>query len=307
MKTNILRGSGGLNTESDPVRSGYDPEIGVGDLAACSNIDISDRRRISRRKGFTRKLTGNVHSLTAVNNQYCIFCVEDALCRLESSLVDYTPIATVTPNSPMSVVILDNKVYWVNRYEKGVVIDGINQEWTATPLVSSNKTRVFADPPLGSLLAYHNGVMYVVDGKTIWHSEPYAPDHFVKADSFLSFESDVQMIRPVEAGIYISDAYRVWFLRGNTPRELGWNTVDDAPAFSHSDAELHGNFILDQAGLPILRGSAKAAVWLTKKGVCYGGSDGTIIQLTERKIDLPGQYTSGACLVNGATLISQFN
>lgn len=310
MKVRILKGSGGLNTETDPIRSGYDPAIGVWDFAACVNIDISDKFRISRRKGFTRKLAGNSHSLVAIEDKYCLFCVSDVLCRLESNLTDYSPIAVVTPDKRLSVIILDSKVYWCNGREKGIVIDGINHEWTAaTSLVSSNVTRVFNDPPIGHLLAYHNGRIYVVDGKIVWYSEPYGPNLFSKGDCFISLESNIQMIRPVDGGIYISDEYSTWFLKGQHPKEFVWNKIEDTPALPYSAEPIQARITIDQTGLPVLslNMSSMAAIWSTNKGICFGTSDGQITRLTERKIDLPDEYSSGACLVNGATLIGQFN
>lgn len=309
MKTRILKGSGGLNTESDPVRSSYDPELGIWDLAACVNVDISDKYRISRRKGFTRKLAGDAHSLTPIEEKYCLFCAADVLCRLEPNLTDYTPIATVTPGKRLSVVVLDGKAYWCNGHENGIVIEGINQGWTATGVVSSNMTRVFSDPPIGSLLSYYNGRMYVIEGKIVWYSEPYGPNLFSKGDSFLSLESNIQMFRPVENGIYVSDEYSIHFLKGQQPKEFIWATVDDTPALRYSDKVLQASLMLDQSSAPVLslNTAAKAATWLTNKGVCFGSSEGQITQLTERKMDLPSRYSSGATLVNGATLIGQFN
>ena len=288
MKRRILKGSGGLNTESDPARSGYDEDIGIWDLAACSNVDITDRNRISRRKGFTRKLAGASHSLFAVEEKYCLFVVQDALCLLLPSLTEYEVLQTgMAEGARLSVVVLDGKAYWCNGFQKGVVADGVNSEWVkgAVP-ASSNITRVFNGPPVGRLLAYHNGIMYVITDKVAWHSEPYGPDIYSLGDSFISCESLMQMFRPVSGGIYISDEHATWFLKGDNPKNFTWTQVDNRPALPYSDSPCLGTITPDQAGNPLFspQGNAQAAVWLTGDGVVYGSPEGTITKITESKI-----------------------
>ena len=140
-------------------------------------------------------------------------------------------------------------------------------------------------------------------GPVVWYSEDYGPDIFSLGDSFLSFESDVKMVRHVAGGLYISDNLVTWFLGGTNPRDLNWRIVDDAPALPYSDKNAVGA-MADGSWQP--GGKTEVAFWLTNDGIVYGDASGNIQNISELKIDLPSVSTAGAILVDGTNLIAQF-
>lgn len=301
---NITKGSGGLYTQSSPTRSQY-TEDGIYDLSACLNIDISDKFRISRRRAVNNKLNLNAHSLHPINDKYCLFVSGNNLNLLLPSLTEYKTIATVTPGHKLSCCVVDDIAYWVNGVDRGKIIDYINYEWVANApdIVSSNQTRVFYDPPRGNFLGYYNGRMYIASGKEVWYSDAYSPNIFSLGDSFLPFESAITMIRPVASGIYISESDKTWFLFGDGPENFIWKVVDNFPALPYSDKKAIGAMI-ENKWTSI--GGSEVAFWLTNQGLMYGSSDGSVINMSNEKIDLIGVATTGAILIDGSSLIGNF-
>jgi len=315
MVTGIMKGSAGLKTQTSPARSpysegqaGFPGQVGLVDLAACMNVDISDGNRIDRRRGILRKVLDNSHSTCAVPGKYMLFGSEDGLWLLRPGFTTYSQIATVTPGR-ITFAVVDGIAYWSNGAQKGRVVEGVNTAWVKGDVVSMNQTRIFYDPPVCRHLGYYNGRMYasnILDEKEILYSEHYGPDIFAKADSYLSLESPTTMIRPVGGGIFISESDKTWFVSGPDPKAFDWKVVDDHPALPWSDKPAVGSMQFDGSYTYVSGGKREVAFWLTNEGVMFGDADGTVYNITEDKIDLVPPYTSGAILVDGSTLIAQF-
>lgn len=300
----ITKQSSGLYTQNDPARSIYRNDAGgLTTLSACLNVDISARGRISRRRSITRKVTSSAHSSWPIDNKYCLFVSGNNLNLLFPNLSEYETVGTVTSGLPVSCFVLDGIAYWSNGIEKGKIVNGVNQEWVKGDVVSDNKTRIFYDPPPGQHLDFYNSRAYVADGSVVWYSEDYGPDIFALEDSYLSFESDVTMLRHVAGGIYISDSSVTWFLSEVAPKKFKWIIVDDVPALPYSDKNAVGSMIdkIWKTG-----GRREVAFWLTHNGIMYGDANGHVENISDEKIDLPGKYTTGSILIDGSTLIAQF-
>jgi hypothetical protein len=317
MKLSILKGSFGLRTQPDPSRSpysqgqgGFPGQIGLVDLAACMNVDITDGNMIMRRRGTVKRVPENAHSVYEVR-PYCLFVVDDGLFLLKPGFSGYVQISTVTP-APVCCEVVDGIGYWSNGIQKGKVVGGVNQPWVkAATVYSNNQTRIFYDPPAGNILGYYNGRMYIAgiaeDRKIVRYSEAYGPDLFDFADAFLSLESAVTMVRPVAGGIYVSDSERTHFVSGD-PLKFDWKVVDNHPALPWSSKPVVGVMSMDQTGNYVYQagGKTEVAFWLTNEGVMFGDATGNVTNITEEKIDLLPPYTSGAILVDGSTLLAQF-
>jgi len=307
---NIIKGSYGLHTQSDQERSPYSLEpspyagaVGLVDFSACMNVDVSDRFRISRRRAITRKIKEASHSMCPVEDKYCLFVSGSDLNLLLPSLTEYENVATVANRVRVSCFVLDGVAYWSNGIRKGKIVDGENLPWVKGDVVSDNKTRVFFDPPVGQHLDYFNGRAYVASGKVVWYSEDYGPDVFSLGDSYLSFESDIRMVRHVAGGIYISDSFVTWFLSGSGPKDFKWKVIDDHPVLPYSDKSAVGTMT---DGIYTSGGKVEVAFWLTNEGIVFGDANGQIQNISEEKFDLPSKSTQGAVLVDGSTLIAQF-
>jgi len=301
--TAIIKGSAGLNTESDQARTYYDKNpspytgnLGLSFFSACMNIDIDDKMRVSRRKGMIKRVPENAHSLHVIDTQHLLFGADDGLFLLLAGFTGYSLIANVTPGR-VSAVTVDGVTRWTNGVQRGKIVDGVNYPWVKGNVISDNLTRIFYDPPVGKYLAYHNAQILIGAGKTIWKSWPYGPDVFA-LDDYYSLESDVSMVRPVGGGIYIADSDRTFFVSGDD-----WKPVDDHPALAYASTEAVGTMI---EGKFTSGGKTQVAFWLTNEGVMYGDATGNVLNITEERIDLLGPYSEGAILVDGSTLIANF-
>jgi len=153
----ICRGASGVNNKIDPARISIDLKSGIVELAEGVNIDIDDRNRIDRCKGFTAtSITSASHSMFDCGG-YVLFVTGDALTVLEASGSGYTttPIRDVTEGARMRYAKYASKIYHCNGHEIGYVEDKTAYPWTNPAYLGQTTTRTFDDPPLGHNLEIH--------------------------------------------------------------------------------------------------------------------------------------------------------
>jgi hypothetical protein len=292
-----LKGSRGLNNRIHPLRVTVDPETGIQDLAIAYNIDHDATGRISRRRGWeATAITASCHSLWC-DGIDCLFVTGDALCVLGSDFT-YNLIRQVTEDARMSYARVENRVYYANGSEVGFVMNGLSYSWELPPIIPGPSTeRVFTGPPIGSLLAYYRGRMYVVSGRVAWYSEPFGIHLFDPPRNFVAFESGVRMIRPVKEGIFIGTDTNTLFLRGTEPKEFMYEKIATYPPIEGTDVEIDASKVGDGS----IRGIA--VVWTSEEGICLGTEEGKMINLTERRLVYP-KSIRGAGLYLGDRYLS---
>ena len=308
----LFTGSRGLNNKADPAKIKFNPKTGISDMAACSNVVIEDSRRPSRRKGYTRRLDGSTHSLFSDGGD-CLFVMEEtgqgALCFLHPDY-SYTPVRVLTPNARMNYEQVDNVIYYMNGYERGKVRKGDFQSyaWNMGTYVGPETKRVFSSPPVGIGLAYYKGRMYVVQGKVVWASEDFDVSLYDLANSFMQFEDNVILIRPVIDGLFIGTEKKVIFLKGSGPSDMSERTVADYPAIKGTDCKFVGKmgFTRNERVTISSTGGTLYAIWMSQKGVCVGGPEGQFVNITEDRLVLPPALT-GAGLVYDNKYIGNMN
>lgn len=289
-KIRLFTGSTGLNTKIDPARLKYNPKTGVQELAACKNIDISDSGRVSRRKGNTQQVElAGCHSLFC-DGRDCLFVYGNALCVLNNDYT-YAPIRNVTVGARLRCRQVDDVIYYCNGFERGKVFEGISYGWNMPTYSGPDTTRQFRDPPIGTDLEYYAGRMFVVEGKVAWYSELFDISTF-EYKSYLPFDREIVMFKAVHDGIYVSTDRETFFLSGKDAKGLEPVRIADYPAIKWSDVKLVGRLIQSGGGFAIKKKSGLPAVmWLSNEGVCFGGSEGKFVNLTESKIELPNALT----------------
>ena len=278
MKQPIFTGSSGLNTLVDPARLQADPAAVP--LSRAYNVDHDATGRVSRRKGCsTTDITSAVHSLWCDGNE-CFFVTGTSLCRLSPDF-SYDVMATVQ-GARTSYLQLDNRVYWVNGYEKGIIENGANRTWPDSSYSPYDTTITYSPVPTGTMLGYHGARILIVDGSTIWYTGRHHPYGVDKEHGYFLMENAVIMCRPVAEGVWVSDSTGVYFLQGRTMPSLKPFQRSSVPAISGTD------IVTD---LSVLRGfevSGLGVLWLSKEGVCAGTADGTMLNLTDGKLaELP--------------------
>ena len=275
----IFSGSNGLNVKVDPARLKYDKESGVQDLAVALNVDHDETGRVSRRKGFAPTVrTEDTHSLFCQDGP-CLFVQDTKLCILNP---DYTKteLATVTAGRKMRYCEVADRLYYANGTEIGYVKDGAANDWQVGTYYGPETTRTFTGPPVGTRVASHNGYMFVIQGSIAWHSEPFGPDLWDLARSFLPFATNIRMFYPLVGGIYVSTERATYWLQGDIPQEMVRRTVATYPVIEDTEAPVDMSKIMpERTGVGLM--------WTAAEGICLGLPTGEMFNLTERKLVYP--------------------
>lgn len=303
----IFESTAGLDTKSDPARLRWTPEGGFIDLAVAYNVDVSDVGRISRRKGFTRRFTTGAHSIFAFGS-ICLFVAENALRVLHEDFSS-KGIRNVTAGARMDYEPVGNEIYYANGHEIGVVVAGASFGWGFTEYVGPETTRQFSGPPIGRLLTYYNGRIYIAQNDVLWYSEPFSLNTFDLAGNFIQLPGYIRMLKAVAGGIYASTEENIFFYKGSTPKDFQEVKIANYPAIEGTDQTVQGRIMFGQDGKPYVEvawGLERSAIWLSEKGVCWGGSGGELYNLTEKRIELP-KASTGAGLVHEGKYVGLLN
>ena len=286
----VLKGSTGLNNKVDPVRLRWNSETGIQELAKAKNVDIDDSGRISRRKGYSKVLdVSDCHSIYNTGD-YCVFVHAGALATLERDY-SYTNIRNVTVGAKVSYAQVGDKIYYCNGYENGYVKDRVSYSWIGEEYVGPTTTKVFSPPPIGHLLELFSGRIYIAVGDDLWYTEPFSYSWVNLAENFIPFSSKIRMVQGVKDGLWISDSYKTYFLKGTNPKEMGFEIIANYPAIEGTDSKA---FDL---------GEEKAIVWTSTEGICVGASGGQFKNITRGKLWYPDSNV-GAGFINDGKYLS---
>ena len=304
----LFSGTTGLNVKVDPTRLTYNPETGVQELSVGLNVDIDNTGRISRRKGFTELSSGDFHSIFC-DGGACIFVTGDALCILHDDYT-YSSLRNVTPGAKVRACQVNTDIYYCNGYETGIVAmpEGVSAGWTMGTYHGPDTDREFSDPPVGTDIALYKGRIWVVQGNVVWCSEPYGFNLFDLTRSYVAVDSGIRMIRAVRDGFYVSSETKTYFYKGDKVKDLVVTPVANYPVVQYSDVNFHGRMAFPIGGNPFIdyNSGELSAMWMSEKGVCYGGFDGDFRNLTEDKLVLPAAIT-GSGLFHEGKYIGLFN
>ena len=300
----IFRKTTGLNTLIDPVD--LDFSEGVQELAVAADVEISDKGRLSRRKGYTSLLSGSYHSLFCANGP-CI-CVSGTTLYLVASDYSLTSVATVTENATISACQVNDQLFWMNGYEKGYIKDDSNHDWEMLSYVGPTTYKTLTDPPIGTIVRYYNGRIYIVQDGALWISEPYNYNAFDLTRGIIPFSDQIIMVQPVSDGIFLSTNKSIFFLSGSGPLDFEITQLTNYPAIAGTDTNFFGNFLTFQDGTTLITKSGdKATMFLTTKGICGGFTNGKFVNLTEDKIDILPKGLSGSGIVYAGKYIGLIN
>jgi hypothetical protein len=150
-------------------------------------------------------------------------------------------------------------------------------------------------PPSGHALAQFRGRIYIASGEHLYATTALSYEHCDLRDYRAIDGSDITLLTAVESGLFVGTARAVYFLGGSTFAEGTLVRKLDGPAIAgtlvHGDAgEILGNEQL--AG-------QRAVVFATRLGVMLGLPDGSLVNLSGDRYQLP-PATSGAALLRSA-------
>lgn len=115
------------------VRNDVDVErFGPKDLVAADNCDLDSSGKLQRRAGYTQRLAGNCHSLWS-DGALCLYISGGNLRRLRTDYTSETLRGDLTPGARVSYCPVNDRVYYANGYETGVIDNGASRSWGLTP------------------------------------------------------------------------------------------------------------------------------------------------------------------------------
>jgi len=289
----LFKATSGLNNRVDATRLRADLENGLTALAAAYNVDIDDSGRLTRRKGYTRIFDGSVHSIFGTDD-ICLFVSESSLYRLFPSYDTEELRTGLKVGARMSYVRAGNDIYYSNGSENGIVRNGVAVDWVGEDYVGPTTTKTFSDPPAGHLLEVYNGRMYIAEGEVIWYSEPFAYSWFNLASNWIPFASEIQMMRAVDGGLYVSDEAKTYFLAGEDAPQLGITTIAEYPAIRGTDVIVEGGLTGQEETQ-----AKRFILWTSPRGICIGIANGGFKNLTERNLVIPSARFGGGLYSDG--------
>jgi len=191
----------------------------------------------------------------------------------------------------MYCVQVDDHIYYANGHEKGRVKDSVSYSWVKGDYVGPSTTRQYSDPPIGTILEHFNGRVYVVQGKTVWYSEPFAYGAFDLVRNHLTLDTNVTMFRAVTGGVWVGTERNTYFFEGSTPKAFKKVWVSGHGAIEGTDKMVDASKI----GAGEMRG--RGVIWAATDGICLGSADGQFINLTGPRLSYPfARYGAGVCM-----------
>lgn len=292
----LFKVSHGLNNKIDSARLAYSPQQGVIELSEGYNVDVGDAGDVSRRLGYSATdITTECHSLFW-DGGVCLFVTGDALTVLSADFVG-TPIRNVTRGARMMYAQIADTTYYMNGFECGYVQNERSYTWIKPAVVPQpDQTRVYSDPPVGTIVRYYGGRIWIVKGKALYFSEPYQYSLFNLGRNVVAFTGKITMLAPVLDGLYVSTDTAIFFCNGNPP-QMTIQKKANYPAVFGTDDYVDGvsiqNGKLTDEVVP---------VFTTIKGICVGLPGGRLINLTYERLTYPNAV-SGCALYTGSKYI----
>ena len=139
-------------------------------------------------------------------------------------------------------------------------------------------------PPALENIALGLGRIWGSVGEYLYYSMPYGYEWFRVTTDFFYFSSPITMIAPVTGGVFVGFENATLFLDGTTVKEMteirvGSGVVKGSLAYADKFGDLKNNSFTMLGNL-----DSGIPMWLGKYGVFAGMHNGTVIEVTERKL-----------------------
>ncbi len=298
----------------DGLKNTMQPErLGDKDLVRARNIVLDDSGQPSRRRGYTLKLPGNIHSLFTSYQGVVLGVVNSELSIIDPDY-SHQPLAFIGTDpaagmSPLAYAQVGDQVYYVGEVDRGVV-DIPGRVWSPwgdpddlwlSPVVNPTETlpaiagRLLKQPPHATCITYYNGRLYLAQGRTLWATELYLYNFVDATAGYKPFEADITMIGTVTDGIYVGTKEGLWFLSGPTFAEMKRTRAMDSGVIPGSMVDFPGELANPpQVPLTSTTPVVSSILFMTTKGVCIGLDAGQTINLTESKYVFPDSVSAAA-------------
>lgn len=192
--------------------------------------------------------------------------------------------------------------FWHSDIPAGTLTYLIGDKVLKKPLATQFATR----PPIGHIIAYNDGRIYIAKGNVLYYTMPQRYGLYRPSVDFLPpFNSTIKMIQPVDGGLYVDDG-SLYFVRID---KIDGPQLQEPLPVEHSVKE--GTNVSVPPYWFDLEGQELIGYWWTEQGFpVLGLPDGKVQAIGKDKIAIP-KYTRGATLLRQKEgwnqLISAFN
>jgi hypothetical protein len=145
--------------------------------------------------------------------------------------------------------------------------------------------------PFGRLIEEYNGHLFIASNEYLYHSDPLDYELCDYINNIIPFDSAITMLKSVETGIYISTSKEVLFASGGNPDQWTIRQVYNYPAFYNSGSIIPATLVGDG-------GQGKSVIFTTQQGICVGNADGSVMNVSERKIKLLNHSGDVSAVIN---------
>jgi len=241
-------------------------------LSEAVNVDIDNTFGISTRQGYGPVLVSglDIHSMWSNGDDWpCFYVDETVLYRLMQDGSTVTMAAGLTPGQRMSYAPWGNvkKIYMTNGFYIGYFQNDVMN------LIKNPGIQYKAPLPPGHEVVYFFGRLYVAHKNTLYISDAMC-DHYDVRYGKRVFAHNIDMIAPIDDGIYVADGKITWFIEGLNPQEsMTRFKVLDVGAIPYTNVIINGQDLREDDGVDY-------AMWLTPTGICLGGPKGAVKNLT---------------------------
>lgn len=139
-------------------------------------------------------------------------------------------------------------------------------------------------PPPGSDLVLFKGRIFIAAGKFVFYTDPFRPEHADLMGGYIPFESDVELMAPVEDGLYVAAGATTFF----------WGTDPD---------KFEAQTVLNYGAVPGTRvkvPNTAQTMWMSVRGAVIGDREGKAGNVQEANVS-PGVAATG----RGAAMIRE--
>jgi hypothetical protein len=180
----------------------------------------------------------------------------------------YARVYSSTPNG--------NSLYFNNIGLSGstVTISSISN------LIDPLRTFNIDKAPLGHIVKYYRGRMYIAQDNILWYSEPFQYTNFKLASNYFEFPERIREVMPVEDGIWLGSD-KLYYLSGEEPEKFKRTTKERIKVVEGTSTLFSGSYIhLDNT--PV------GYKWLVTSdlGIFVLFNQGLVINLTSQTISL---------------------
>lgn len=197
-----------------------------------------------------------------------------------------------TPIDGVTVQVYCSSPNGEGLYRVGQAIGGSTQfRITTVDNVQTIKlqTQFGIKPPPGSILEYHNGRIYIADGKIVWFTDALRYGLVKPSRNYLQFPSEVTVIKAVADGIFICADQTYWISGVDT------NEFQQVPILPYGGVRGTG------INLP----ESDNVAWFSPQGIIIGGLEAQITAIQEDRSAV-SEFENGAMVFRKRKGLRQF-